>query len=157
MPARVTDLKAYIERRTKKTEAGCWDWQGSKDPLGYGTCRVQGIYLAHRLSHLAYKGSLTEGLMVLHSCDNPSCCNPDHLREGTALENMQDRKERTGYYTGDQKGSSNGNAKLNNETVLAIFNATGTQKEIAAKYGCSQMTVSLIKRRKLWQHVTSNV
>lgn len=49
---------------------------------------------AHRLSHIVFNGPIVDGLWVLHSCDNPPCCNPKHLSLGTPLENARQAKER---------------------------------------------------------------
>lgn len=72
----------------------CWEWQGNRHSNGYGRARVNGVLgWAHRFAlSLATGQKLT--LHVLHSCDNPPCCNPSHLREGTPQENMQDRDSR---------------------------------------------------------------
>ena len=50
---------------------------------------VPRIY-AHRLSFLLFNGSLNSDLNVLHSCDNPRCVNPEHLRQGTQADNARD-------------------------------------------------------------------
>jgi len=47
-------------------------------------------------------------------------------------------------------GEDHGKSKLTNETVLAIRNATGSQRHIARKFGISQATVYQIKTRKAW-------
>jgi hypothetical protein len=75
---------------------GCWEWSGSKLPKGYGviTMRLpdgmQEKHYAHRVSYELNVGLIPEGLFVLHTCDNPSCCNPNHLFVGTQLDNMRD-------------------------------------------------------------------
>ncbi len=73
---------------------GCWEWQGrklSKD--GYGLFRFDGErHLTHRLAYQLSVGEIPPGKFVLHSCDNPKCVRPGHLRVGTHEENMADRK-----------------------------------------------------------------
>jgi hypothetical protein len=78
--------------RVKIDENGCWNYTGFKDKFGYG--RLRGLdghkILAHRLSYEENYGPIPEDMMVLHSCDNPACVNPEHLRLGTQTDNMQD-------------------------------------------------------------------
>lgn len=74
---------------------GCWEWTGHVDPKGYGRCaKVMGEVLTHRIAYQEFIGPIPNGLHVLHSCDNPPCINPAHLRVGTNNDNMRDRSER---------------------------------------------------------------
>jgi len=46
---------------------------------------------AHRVSFVVFGGVVTEEKpFVLHSCHNPSCCNPDHLHAGSQKENVRE-------------------------------------------------------------------
>lgn len=65
----------------------CWEWSGSRDRKGYG---FGDGGRAHRLAWEWENGPVPAGLMVLHRCDNPPCCNPKHLFVGTALDNARD-------------------------------------------------------------------
>lgn len=79
---------------------GCWEWQAGRNKQGYGTFMYSTgkSTSAHRWSYAHFKGPIPEGLQVLHSCDYPPCCNPEHLRVGTQKENMKECswKRRTG-------------------------------------------------------------
>ena len=73
----------------------CHIWTGSKYHHGYGCTSYKGKKIqAHRLIYMLYKGQITEGMYVCHSCDNPSCINPDHLWLGTQKDNMTDMIEK---------------------------------------------------------------
>ena len=72
-----------------KIENECWIWQGAKTIKKYGCITLNyKNYGAHRLSYEVFKGKVENN--ICHSCDNPSCINPEHLWVGTQLENMQD-------------------------------------------------------------------
>lgn len=67
--------------------SGCWIWMGHMARNGYGLLNSK---RAHRVSYEFYCGPIEDGLFILHSCDTPSCVNPDHLRPGTPADNMAD-------------------------------------------------------------------
>lgn len=76
----------------------CWVWTGPTNRKGYGTLTEgQGSkrhVLAHRAAWIATNGPIPGGLHVLHSCDNPPCCNPAHLHLGTIAQNNREMVER---------------------------------------------------------------
>lgn len=73
----------------------CWIWQGSLDAYGYGKISSGGRshkrdIRAHRLSYEMRFGLIKDGNVICHTCDNPSCVNPNHLFEGTQKDNVRD-------------------------------------------------------------------
>lgn len=139
-----------------KKETGCWEWAGGKDSDGYGSFRgeVGGVLYrrAHRFSIAHYKGiHPKDGENVCHTCDNPSCCNPDHLFVGTVADNQKDkwRKNRGKVHYGNSHWSTS----LSDDDVRAIRGSNEKQAVLAQKYSISQATVSDIRRRKSWRHV----
>ncbi len=79
--------------RVDKTGA-CWTWTGRRNAGGYGVLRIRGrsskILFAHRLAWELTNGPIPDGLFVCHHCDNPPCCNPEHLFVGTPKDNCHD-------------------------------------------------------------------
>lgn len=126
----------------------CWLWQAGFDKAGYG--KVGGelperrTLRAPRVAWELTYGPIPDGKLVRHSCDNPPCCNPRHLRLGTDQSNSQDRTARGRV----PRGSQLPHAKLTEAQVKRI-RATGGKE----RFGMSGATISLILRRKLWTHI----
>lgn len=84
-----------IERIEKNieiiTESGCWIWKGSIDKKGYGCMNAFGKkQFVHRVSYSYYIGEIPKGMLVCHSCDIPTCVNPNHLFIGDYAANNRD-------------------------------------------------------------------
>lgn len=69
--------------------SGCWVWSGYVDKYGMMSFRGK-KYRVHKLAYAVFHTDIEEQTIVCHHCDNPSCCNPEHLFLGTQLDNMQD-------------------------------------------------------------------
>ena len=89
------------------------------------------------------------GLYILHSCDNPKCVNPDHLRAGTQKENQEEMVRRGRSWRGEKHGAN----KITAEQAMQILKMEGSQSKIAAKFGLTQSYISEIKRGKKWAYL----
>lgn len=97
---------------------GCWVYQGFRTRLLYGDFSYRGVnQRAHRVAYKLWKGEIPDGLDILHKCDNPPCCNPDHLRAGTAKENAAESKERNRHYTSSKTHCVRGHAFADSSRV----------------------------------------
>ena len=128
----------------------CLEWTGGCFDTGYGGTLAYGkMWGTHRLA-LHLEGIDVTGHFVLHSCDNPLCCNPDHLRTGTHQDNTDDKVSRDRQ----ARGNHNGRAKLTEQDVLDIRAISGmTQQAIADRYGVTKMAINFIINRKNWNHI----
>lgn len=80
-------LLAYSDRTGE-----CWEWTASRNRKGYGFVTVDGKpRLAHRVAYELEHGRLPKGMLVDHTCHNPGCVNPDHLRAATNKQNLENR------------------------------------------------------------------
>lgn len=155
MPENIELTKARFWSRVdvgKKDE--CWLWQAGVDWDGYGLFKVKGV--SNRSNRMAYAfaiGSIPADMKIIHSCDNPGCCNPRHLSVGTNLDNARDRITRDRQ----AKGTSINTCKLTEEQVLYIRQryAEGDirQIDLAREFGITQVNVSEIVLRRSWRHI----
>ena len=159
----------------------CWPWLAGMvgpPPNNYGRFwtgdkKIQ----AHVFAWTLRNGPLPDGKpWGLHRCDNPPCCNPAHIFPGTPADNTADevKKGRHGTRTsperqawGDRhwsrlhperlpRGLAHKNAKLSDEDVVLIRHATGSQREIASRFGIAQQTVSKIRTGEIRARVHSD-
>ena len=147
--------KTFWER-VKKQDTGCWEWEGSINSTGYGTCAWDGaVYVTHRIAAWLYgmiedipaPRNADNPTHVLHVCDNRKCCNPDHLFLGSYSDNMQDAYNKKRKV--QPKGDKHPNSKLSNSQAseIRILYAKGSsQKALATSYGVSQAAISRIVR-----------
>lgn len=140
----------------------CMEWAGSRNEHGYGGMRVDGVAIkAHRYAYELANGPIPDGMDVLHSCDNPPCCNPEHLSLGDAKKNAQEMVGRgrhavsrygTGYLS---RGESHGRRKLSNESVTYIrANPEHLNiSQLSRKFGVARATIRSVIENKTWSHL----
>lgn len=131
---RNTDVKErFWSKVSIKSPNECWNYRGYKDRDGYGNFWTRDTYIkAHRFAYeLHYKCKIPAEKLILHNCDNPSCCNPYHLRIGTQSDNLRDRSIRNKVYS---KKCMN-NAKLTEENVKRAIKLYNTSSYSYAKLG----------------------
>jgi len=85
------DKQYIIDRTTIHSTTECWEWKLHRNKNWYWQLKNKGIHLmAHRVSYWIYNWYFDNDLFICHKCDNPSCCNPDHLFVWTAQDNYDD-------------------------------------------------------------------
>ena len=130
---------------------GCIEWQGVRNPGGYGQFnRGDRTVLAHRYALEAVEGP--SDLAVLHSCDNPPCCNVAHLRYGSVADNNADMKAKRRH----QHGEAHHAARLTEDVVAAMRRAVAGRsiREVAEAFGVKYQTACDAIRGTTWGHVT---
>ena len=85
------ELVAWCLGRTER-DGACLVWTRRVNQFGYGEVKFDGRReLLHRLSLLHFAGEPpADKPLAIHSCHNPACINPLHLRWGSQLDNMHD-------------------------------------------------------------------
>lgn len=144
-------LLSLLKRIKVNKENDCWEAQGYLDKDGYASITHKARRI-HRVSYELFIGPIPRSLSVLHKCDNPRCCNPDHLFLGTQKDNVADmiKKGRKD----SRFGVRNTQNKLTEQQVFEIYHSADAQRIVAEKYGIDQSTVSYIKTGKLWGWLT---
>ena len=178
----VDDAREYIASRVSVDANGCWIWQKARFRTGYGMLAVPTksracggmLRSVHRVSFEVFHGPVPQGTgyhgtVIMHTCDVRACCNPEHLRAGTAAQNSTDavgkgrsaRGYRHGSYTQPHKrprGESHGRARLTEETVARIRSGLVpgvTRSALARELGVHPKTIALVEQGKTWKRDAS--
>lgn len=143
------DLESYMDK-----SGDCWIWTDRVNAWGYGFYTEDGkTKFSHREMYKRYIGQIAEGLVVMHKCDNPSCCNPKHLEIGSHRDNQLDKVKKGRQATGEKCGTS----ILTEKQVLVMreMYATGkyTYKQIADLYEVCKDTCQKAIRGINWGHI----
>ena len=156
-------MKELIDRVRKHIEeiGDCWEWTGAMQshaptPMINYQRKSQPV---RRLLAL-HMGKAITGKFVTCKCRNELCVNPDHLLVVTR-KRLQEMVSKESKFTSNPvrmrklADKARAHSKLNLELVAEIRDADGSQRQIAARYGISQATVSVIKRGKTWRDYTN--
>jgi hypothetical protein len=140
-----TDVHVRIQCHITKGDNGCWEWNGVKNDAGYGMVwlngklnRVHRIVLSKKLNRELLSTEVTR-----HMCNNPACCNPEHLEVGTTQDNINDK-----MLAGRQaKGEKSGASKLTDKQVNEIRELNGKMslRDIGKIYNIHYVHVSRIQ------------
>lgn len=145
---------AWLHDVALNTETySCVEWPFAK-AVGYGSVRVHGQTVgAHRhVCELAHGQPLDPSMEAAHSCGNPACCNPHHLRWATPAENSADKKTHGTQPVGERVGG----AKFKNADILEMrrLRKCGlTFQEIADQFNHDIGATRRIIIGETWSHL----
>lgn len=141
-----------------RSDEECWNFTGAINSDGYGKFWLNNKEIkAHRLAwELHYDYKVPKGKIILHHCDNPSCCNHRHLYCGTHADNMNDM-----YAKGRGAKKIYGHAKLSAKEIIMIrelkeyiidnsIKNKYTRKNVAKLFKVSEKTIWAIWKSKVY-------
>ena len=145
------NVRESFWRRVYKHSSGCLIWAGAyRTRNGYGCIRIgRRTVQAHRVAMALTGRDVPAGLVVMHSCDNKACVNPDHLSIGTQLQNRRDAVAR-GLAVSSHKGNPRITMQIAERIRVVCAAGTLTQREVARREQVSESLVSLIVNGKAW-------
>lgn len=128
----------------------CWPWMAVKLPNGYGQFWFNGrMHNSHRMA-LVFSGIIIpNGFVVMHSCDNRICCNPNHLSPCRQIDNLADMKKKGRSLRGERHKL----AILTESQVREIRSSTLVAPRVAEKFGVSVATIHDIRQGLSWTHI----
>lgn len=152
MPRTLNETLLERIHRELKQDGDHLVWTGSTSN-GYGSVTYKKkTYRVHRQYWIETRGSIPEGLVVMHECDIRTCVT--HLKLGTNKDNTEDMiKKGRHARKGQQPGQSWCNLKLTEDQVRDILSSQESHYAMAKKYGVSRTTIAAIRQRKYWRHV----
>jgi hypothetical protein len=153
------DIARFWSHVDRRDPGECWPWLTGKKH-GYGAfafgSRSDGTRAtvpAHRVAYYLTHGRWPKPC-CLHACDNPPCCNPAHLFEGTHEDNVADRQAKG--RTNVRRGEAHPSTHLTERDIQDIRALSGvglTQRELAERYGIRQPAMFDIIHRNTWANV----
>lgn len=140
-------------------EDECWIWTSYKNKDGYGMTSFEGKIhrLVHRIIFECYNGPIPDKMLVLHTCDNPPCCNPNHLFLGTVSDNVKDRVNKQRSASGER----NNKATMTDQEIYQILTNINNGKyksiaQICQECHISRRIIENILRGENWLHISKD-
>lgn len=148
---------SYVIRRGPDD---CWDFIGRINSKS-GHCRFDIRYSSFLVHRIAYKITHPieniSGILVCHDCDNPKCCNPNHLFKGTSKDNVRDSVIKGRHISITLLGQARPNSRLTELQIIEIRNrysiGTETYSSLATIFKVDQSTIGNIVNRRQWKHI----
>lgn len=127
------EIIARIKAKCVVDEQGCWVWQKSVTNKGRPRCSIKGVTrLAYAHTYQAhYNKILASGVYLCHKCDNPLCCNPEHLFEGDNRLNQLDYIAKYGEIkNGNNSGPTYVNTGIKRNDTICPTNISDADRVI---------------------------
>lgn len=147
-PRGLSPIKAFQRLAPTGPPDECWEWPATRTSSGYGQIYAEGkFHGAHRLALEAFTGEpVPRSADALHSCDNPPCVNPAHLRVGTNLTNIRDKTSRNRC----------AESRISRDTLRSVRESHSRGqgvRDIAKSLNVSTRIVERIIRGETWSRV----
>lgn len=146
-----SDIKRFWSHVGKGSTDECWNWLASVTNRNYGKFKINGKTIgAHRIAWMiTRKCEVPDSMLILHHCDNSTCCNPMHLYCGTQSDNMRDRSERSPV---PSEVFAYGKAKLYEGEIWLVRKLHGkfSSRFVAKMFRVNQATICRIWRSKAY-------
>lgn len=137
-----------------KHKSGCWEWIGNTIRGGYGRIHFAGKNrLAHRVAWFLTYGYWPKD-KLLHDCDNPPCIRPEHLYEGSQLDNVRDCIARRRFKPTGAIGVNHGHARLNPAKVRIIRFTNLPDRVWAERFNVTKVTITSARLGIAWKWLT---
>ena len=150
-PEDIDRFNSYLP--SSRTENECWIWEGTRASDGYGKFWLDRKSVpAHRAAVLLEGREIGKGKIVTHTCDQPLCVNPSHLRVSTHISNMRDMVQRKRHMFGEKSVV----AVLTEKQCLSIIERTSqgaTVRGLAREMGIARSTLNKVAKGYTWRHL----
>lgn len=156
-------LAVLIERLRKHSDevGDCWEWFGSMQSCGSTPAMNWKGHVKPVRRFIAEEMGLDiAGKLVTCKCRNYLCVNPDHIMVVTRKRLQALTAKEQAYANNPARvkkisDKARARSRLTMEIVEQIRAAEGKQRDIAARFGISQTTVSVIRRGEAWRDHTN--
>lgn len=148
-----TLAERFWNKVRKQGDDQCWEWAGYRNHHGYGVVKIGN--LLRRSNRVVWEltyGSIPEGMCVCHRCDNPSCCNPNHLFLGTPKDNSDDKMRKGRCHRGEEVSQHKLTVELV-KTIRSEVRKGASCRSVAKRYGIAPATADQAVRRVTWKWV----
>ncbi len=158
-----SETKGFSKRFWDRVSSGrpdeCWPYIGKTNgKKGYGVVYVVNkpkrvTMGSHRAAWIMTFGNVDRKIFICHKCDNPICCNPNHLFAGTPKDNASDCSKKGRMHFGEKAGR----AKLTSEkvrTIRQLFKDGESMNSLAKKFEVSHPSIRMVVIGRSWPHIS---